>query len=31
MKQIFPFNRAELEKHDPQMFTVLQRIWGVSK
>lgn len=27
----FPFTRAELEKHDPQMFGVLQRIWGTNK
>ncbi len=27
----FPFTHAELEKHDPDMFAVLQRIWGVSK
>ena len=27
----FPFTRAELEKHDPQMFAVLQRVWGVTK
>jgi hypothetical protein len=24
----FPFTRGELEKHDPQMFAVLQRVWS---
>lgn len=24
----FPFTRAELEKHDPQIVAVLQRVWG---
>ena len=23
----FPFNRAELERHDPEMFHLLQRLW----
>ncbi len=27
----FPFTRDQLEKHDPDMFAVLQRIWGVTK
>lgn len=27
----FPFDRAELEKHDPRMFAVLQRVWGTAK
>lgn len=27
----FPFTHEELEKHDPQMFGVLQRIWGTAK
>lgn len=26
----FPFNRAELEKHDPAMFKLLQRLWGLT-
>ncbi len=25
----FPFDKQELEKHDPQMFEVLGRLWGV--
>jgi dipeptidyl-peptidase-4 len=25
----YPFNRAELEKHDPKMFGVLKRVWKV--
>lgn len=25
----FPFNRAELEKHDPEAFAVLKMVWGV--
>jgi hypothetical protein len=24
----FPFTRQELEKHDPDMFALLQRVWG---
>ncbi len=27
----FPFTRAELEKHDPQIVAVLQRVWGAAK
>ena len=27
----FPFTREELEKHDPQMFAVLQRVWGTAQ
>jgi hypothetical protein len=27
----FPFNRAELEQHDPQMAELLRRLWGVAK
>lgn len=27
----FPFNRAELEKHDPIGFAMLQRVWGKPK
>ena len=27
----FPFTRAELEKHDPQMAALLARLWGVGK
>ncbi len=26
----FPVTRAELEKHDPHMFAVLQRVWARS-
>lgn len=26
----FPFTREELKKHDPGMFALLQRLWGVS-
>lgn len=26
----FPFTRAELERHDPAMATLLQQIWGVT-
>jgi dipeptidyl-peptidase-4 len=25
----FPFTRAELERHDPEMFTLLGTLWGV--
>ncbi|MEN3942733.1 hypothetical protein WJU23_15645 [Prosthecobacter sp. SYSU 5D2] len=25
---MFPFNRAELEKHDPEVFSLLARLWG---
>ncbi len=25
----FPFTRAELKKHDPRMFAVLEKVWGV--
>lgn len=24
----FPFNRDELQQHDPEMFTLLQKLWG---
>src|SRR5205823_1735015 len=24
----FPFTREELKKHDPEMFALLQRLWG---
>jgi hypothetical protein len=27
----FPFNRAELKQHDPQMDQLLARLWGVTK
>ena len=27
----FPFTRAELEKHDPEIVAVLQRVWGAAK
>ena len=27
----FPFNRGELEKHDPAMFKLLQRLWGLTE
>ena len=27
----FPFNRRELEKHDPGMLKLLQRLWGVAE
>ena len=23
----YPFNRTELQKHDPQIFRLLQRVW----
>jgi len=26
-KDCFSFTRAELEKHDPEMFKLLQRLW----
>jgi len=26
----YPFTRADLEKHDPEMFHLLARVWGVS-
>jgi len=25
----FPFNRAELKRHDPEVFRLLERVWGV--
>lgn len=27
----FPYDRADLEKHDPQMATLLARLWGTSR
>ena len=27
----FPFNREELHRHDPEMYELLQRVWGVDK
>ena len=27
----FPFNNEELKEHDPDMFSVLEEVWGVSK
>jgi Mlc titration factor MtfA (ptsG expression regulator) len=27
----FPFNRAELKQHDPDMEQLLTRLWGVTK
>ena len=27
----FPFNREELKQHDPQIFVVLQNLWGVGR
>ena len=26
----FPFTRAELKQHDPEMFTLLEKLWGTS-
>jgi len=26
----FPFSKTELEKHDPEMFKLLERLWGTS-
>ncbi|MDB6120663.1 MAG: putative protein of unknown function acetylesterase [Verrucomicrobiaceae bacterium] len=26
----FPFNRQELKRHDPRMFSVLEKVWGVA-
>lgn len=26
----FPFNRAELQSHDPEMLQLLEKLWGVS-
>lgn len=28
---IYPFVRAELKQHDPNMYAVLEEVWGVSK
>lgn len=27
----FPFTRDELDKHDPQMLKVIERVWGIAK
>ena len=27
----FPFNREELQRHDPGMFELLRKIWGISE
>ena len=27
----FPFTKEELEKHDPEMFELLNKVWGISK
>lgn len=27
----YPFDRAELQKHDPRMFALLQKLWGVGR
>jgi hypothetical protein len=28
---IFPFVRAELKKHDPAMYALLEEVWGVKQ
>jgi hypothetical protein len=28
VNDFYPFVRAELEKHDPRMYRVMQKIWG---
>ena len=28
VNDFYPFVRAELEKHDPKMFGVMQKVWG---
>ena len=25
----FPFTRAELKQHDPEMFALLEKLWGI--
>ena len=27
----FPFVRAELKEHDPKMYDLLEKVWGVRK
>jgi len=26
----FPFNRDELQRHDPEMYALLEKLWGIS-